>query len=161
MSALWRQFDSLSCVSLNIGACWWLAYKLASPHIKHRKLADKWSHWCGIRTEQGGFYSSPSLYRTEKIVYTYIDIKLLKSSLNSIVTNKRRHEVPSCTLLVELRVGAGGGGTWRDMFNVEVIGELIDSFFLKLAKKNSKVETIYTDWVRIDFLLFEKKDLVK
>lgn len=47
------------------------------------------------------------------------------------------------------------------MFNVEVIGELIDSFFLKLAKKISKVETIYTDWVRIDFLLFEKKDLVK
>lgn len=59
---------------------------------------------------------------------------------------------------MELR---GGGVTSCDMFNVEVIGELIDSFFLKLAKKNSKVETIYTDWIRIDFLLFEKKDLVK
>lgn len=47
------------------------------------------------------------------------------------------------------------------MLNVELIGELIDSFFLKLAKKNSKVETIYTDWVRNDFLLIEKKDLVK
>lgn len=47
------------------------------------------------------------------------------------------------------------------MFNVEVIGEFIDLFFFKLVKKNFKVEIIYIDWVCNDFLLFEKKDLVK
>lgn len=94
----------------------------------------------------------PSLFLlTEKIVYTYIDIKLYFNSF--------QYETTWSPNLYYLS-GMGEGRGWVtlcDMFNVQVIGELYRVFSLNwLEFFFSKVESIYTDWVRYDFLLDEK-----